>query len=137
MQLVILGCGRMGAHLAKSFAAEGHTVSVVDSNEQAFTRLGPDFPGGLVVGTGIDEDVLKQAGIEAANAFVAVTDQDNTNVMAAQVAKQVFRVDRVICRLYDPLLEETFQDMGIETICPTLWGANRIRDILANPQAGG
>jgi trk system potassium uptake protein len=137
MRLVILGCGRMGAHLAKALVSEGHTVSVVDSNEKAFARLGPDFAGGMVVGTGIDEDVLREAGIESAEAFVAVTDQDNTNVMASQVARQVFQVKRVICRLYDPLLEETFRNLGLETICPTLWGANRIQEILANPQAGG
>jgi len=80
---------------------EGHQVAVVDKNSAAFARLGPEFPGELVIGTGIDEDVLREAGIEQAEAFVAVTNWDNTNVMAAQVAKDIFGVTRVICRIYD------------------------------------
>jgi len=132
MRIVILGCGRTGACLAKILAAEGHQVAVVDKNSATFARLGPEFPGELVVGTGIDEDVLRRAGIEEAEAFVAVTDWDNTNVMAAQVAKDIFAVPRVICRVYDPSLEEVYRRMGLETICPTLLGANRIREILGS-----
>jgi trk system potassium uptake protein TrkA len=132
MQVVILGCGRLGARLASSLVTDGHKVAVVDNNDGAFTRLGPDFAGRTVVGTGIDEDVLKHAGIEHADAFVAVTDQDNTNLMAAQVAKEVFHVGRVICRVYDPLTEEIYKGLGLETICPTVWGASRVREILAS-----
>lgn len=130
MNIVILGCGRVGAHLAKMLVAEGHQVTVIDKDSTAFAYLGSDFPGKLVVGTGIDEDVLSQAGIEKADAFVAVTNGDNTNVMAAQVAKEIFGVPRVICRIYDPLREEIYRALGLETICPTLWGVNRIREIL-------
>ena len=130
MRVVILGCGRVGAHLAKVLVAEGHQVAVIDKNSAAFARLGSDFSGNLVVGTGIDEDVLGQAGIEQAEAFVAVTNGDNTNVMAAQVAKEVFGVPQVICRIYDPLREQIYRTLGLETICPTLWGANRIKEIL-------
>lgn len=130
MRVVILGCGRTGAYLARMLVAEGHQVAVVDKNSAAFGRLGPDFPGDLVVGMGIDEDVLRRAGIEEAEAFVAVTDWDNTNLMAAQVAKDIFAVPRVICRIYDPSLEEVYRTLGIETICPTLLGATRIREIL-------
>ena len=130
MNIVILGCGRVGAHLAKTLTAEGHQVTVIDNDSAAFARLGPDFPGKLVVGTGIDEDVLSQAGIEQADAFVAVTNGDNTNVMAAQIVKEIFGVPRVICRIYDPLREEIYRALGLETICPTLWGVNRIREIL-------
>ena len=130
MRVVILGCGRMGAHLAKQLAAGHHEVIVVDSDSAAFSRLGVAFPGRLVVGTGIDEDVLRQAGIEQADAFVAVTNWDNTNVMAAQVARDIFGVARVICRIYDPLQEAIYRELGLETICPTLWGVNRIQEIL-------
>jgi len=130
MRVVILGCGRVGAYLARTLAGEGHEVAVIDENRPAFARLDPDFPGKVVVGTGIDEDVLRQAGIEQADAFVAVTDGDNTNVMAAQVAKDIFGVARVICRIYDPLREEIYRALGLETICPTLWGANQIKGIL-------
>lgn len=130
MRIVILGCGRVGAHLARMLVAEGHQVTVIDKNSAAFARLGPDFPGNLVVGTGIDEDVLSQAGIEQAEAFIAVTNGDNTNVMAAQVARDIFGVPRAICRIYDPLREQIYRTLGLETICPTLWGANRIKEIL-------
>ena len=82
------------------------------------------------MGTGIDEDVLRRAGIEQADAFIAVTNWDNTNVMAAQVAKEIFGVRRVVCRIYDHLREEIYRDLGLETICPTLMSADRIRDIL-------
>jgi len=130
MRIVILGCGRMGAHLAKLLTAGHHEVTVVDSDGAAFARLGMGFPGRLVVGNGIDEDVLRRAGIEQAEAFVAVTNWDNTNVMAAQVARDIFGVPRVICRIYDPLQEAIYRELGLETICPTLWGVNRIQEIL-------
>jgi trk system potassium uptake protein TrkA len=130
MRIVILGCGRVGAYLARVLVAEGQQVTVIDRNAEAFHRLGSDFTGNLVVGTGIDEDVLRRAGIEQAEAFVAVTNGDNTNVMAAQVAREIFGVPRVICRIYDPLREEIYRSLGLETICPTLWGATRIKEAL-------
>jgi trk system potassium uptake protein TrkA len=127
MRIVILGCGRVGAHLANTLLSDGHQVTMIDRNSASFARLGSDFAGKLVVGTGIDEDVLREAGIEEAEAFVAVTNGDNTNVMAAQVAKEIFGVQRVICRISDPLREEIYRTLGLETICPTLWEANQIR----------
>lgn len=130
MRIVILGCGRTGAYLATMLVAEGHQVTVIDKDSASFARLGPDFPGDLVVGIGIDEDVLRRAGIKRAGAFVAVTNWDNTNVMAAQVAKDIFGVTRVICRIYDPLRDEIYRALGLETICPTLWGATRSKQIL-------
>ncbi|MGQ9625822.1 MAG: potassium channel family protein [Anaerolineae bacterium] len=130
MRVVILGCGRVGAHLAKMLAAEGHQVTVIDKNSAAFARLGAGFSGNMVMGTGIDEDVLRRAGIEQAEAFVAVTNGDNTNVMSSQVAKEIFGVPRVVCRIYDPLREEIYRTLGLETICPTLWGATKIKEIL-------
>ncbi len=132
MRVVILGCGRTGAYLARMLVAEGHQVTVVDKNSAAFARLGPDFPGNLVLGMGVDEDVLRRAGIEQADAFVAVTDGDNTNIMAAQVVKEIFSVPKVICRIYDPLRDEIYHALGLETICPTVLGVNRIKDILAS-----
>lgn len=130
MRVVILGCGRTGAYLARTLAAEGHQVTVIDRTSTAFKRLGDDFPGDLVVGTGIDEDVLRRAGIEQADAFVAVTNGDNTNVMSAQIARQIYGVGRVVTRIYDPLREEIYRALGLETICPTVLGASRIKEIL-------
>jgi trk system potassium uptake protein TrkA len=107
-------------------------VTVVDRDRPALNRLGPDFGGSAVIGIGIDEDVLRRAGIEQAQAFIAVTDEDNTNVMAAQVARDIFGVPRVICRIYDPLRVEIYRNLGLEIICPTLWGANRIKEFLVS-----
>jgi trk system potassium uptake protein TrkA len=131
MKIIILGCGRVGAYLARRLQDEGHRVTVIDQDSTVFARLGPGFSGHLVVGTGVDEDVLRRAGIEQADAFIAVTNWDNTNVMAAQVAKEVFHVHRVICRIYDHLREEIYRELGLETICPTLLDANCIQEILA------
>jgi trk system potassium uptake protein TrkA len=130
MNVVILGCGRVGSYLAKTLVAEGHRVTVIDKNPDAFRRLGPDFAGTTVLGVGIDEDVLRRSGIESADAFVAVTDGDNTNVMAAQVAHEVFRVKRVICRIYDPIREETYRTLGLCTVSPTVLGAAKIHEAL-------
>jgi trk system potassium uptake protein TrkA len=130
MRVVIVGCGRVGAQLAGLLVADGHQVTVVDKDSGSFGRLGSDFPGELVQGTGIDEEVLLRAGVAEADAVVAVTNGDNTNVMAAQVAKEIFGVPRVICRINDPLREEIFRSLGLETICPTLWAASRIQQIL-------
>jgi trk system potassium uptake protein TrkA len=136
MRVVILGCGRVGAYLAKSLAEAGHQIAVIDENSLAFVRLGPDFTGKMVVGTGVDEDVLRRAGTEHADAFVAVTNGDNTNMMAAQVAREVFGVQRVICRVYDPLRGELYRTLGLETICSTTWAVNRIKELLENRSDG-
>lgn len=130
MRVIILGCGRVGAYLANMLAGAGHQVTVIDRNSLAFSRLGADFPGKTVVGTGIDEDVLRRAGIEQADAFVAVTNGDNTNMMSAQVAREIFGIKRVICRVYDPLRGELYRTLGLETICSTTWAANRIKELL-------
>jgi trk system potassium uptake protein TrkA len=130
MRVVILGCGRVGAYLAKMLVAEGYQVAMIDQNRVAFARLGPDFPGALVVGTGIDEDVLRKAGIEQADAFVAVTYSDNTNIMATQVVKEIFDVSNVVCQIYDPLLEEIYCSLGLGTVCPTILRAAKIKEAL-------
>jgi trk system potassium uptake protein TrkA len=119
MNVVIVGCGRVGARLAATLDQGGHRVSIVDLKPDAFRRLPREFGGRTVIGIGIDEDVLKSAGIEQADAFVAVTNGDNTNIMAAQIAQSVFQVPHVTARIYDPVREETFRRMGMHTICPT------------------
>ncbi|MGI8588556.1 MAG: potassium channel family protein [Chloroflexia bacterium] len=126
MKIVIMGCGRVGARLAQLFSADGHEVSVADLHAEAFARLGPEFRGHTQTGTGIDEDVLKLTGIEGADLFIAVTDHDNANIMAAQIAKLRFGVPRAIARIYEPDREETFHRLGLETICPTTLVSNRI-----------
>ncbi len=130
MRVVILGCGRVGARLAQTLDREGHDVRVVDRRSEAFNRLPPTFGGQVVVGQGIDEDVLRLAGAAGADVFAAVTDDDPTNVMASQVAKVRLQVPKVITRIYDPQTEETYQSLGLETICPTTLGAQLIVQLL-------
>ncbi len=131
MKIIILGCGRLGAHLARRLDREGHTVTVIDRNAESFGRLGSDFRGTLVLGTGIDEDIMRRAGIEGADAFIAVTNGDNTNAMASEIAKLVFHVPRVIARLYDPVREDTYHTIGMmDTVCPTVIGSDKIHDIV-------
>ncbi len=130
MKVIIMGCGRVGSYLARQLQEEGHQVTVIDNDSMSFDRLAPGFDVERVIGTGIDEDVLRRAGIEQADAFVAVTNWDNTNVMAAQVAKEIFGVRQVICRIYDPMREEIYRDLGLETFCPTVLGADQIHDML-------
>lgn len=123
MNIVILGCGRVGATLATMLDRDGHTVSVIDQKGDSFQRLANEFGGDLIVGNGVDEDVLLRAGIKKADAFIAVTDGDNRNIMASQIAREIFHVQRVMCRIYDPIREETYRGLGLETICPTIMGA--------------
>ncbi len=119
MKVVVMGCGRVGARIASILDHNGHDVSVVDTNARAFSRLAADFRGDTIIGTGIDEDVLRAAGIEQATAFVATTNGDNRNIMAAQVARLVFNVPEVVCRIYDPVREDTYRRLGLTTVCPT------------------
>jgi trk system potassium uptake protein TrkA len=119
MKVVVMGCGRVGARIAGILDHNGHRVTVIDVDSRAFRRLPTDFAGETLIGTGIDEDVLRAAGIEEAGAFVAVTNGDNRNIMAAQVARLVFEVPDVICRIYDPVREDTYRRLGLTTVCPT------------------
>lgn len=130
MRIVIVGCGRVGSTLARMLDAEGHEVTIIDQNADQFRRLGPDFRGTALIGNAIDEDTLRRAGIENADAFAATTNGDNTNIMTAQMAKHLFHVPRVIARLYDPIREETYRLLGLETFSPTIVGARMMRDIL-------
>ena len=128
MRAIIVGCGRVGANLALTLDREGHKVTVVDLRIAAFARLGEDFHGEMVVGTGIDEDVLRRAGIETADCFVSATNGDNRNIMSAQIAKTIFKVPRVITRIYDPIREDVYRGLGLETFCPTALGTSLIKD---------
>ena len=130
MKIVILGCGRVGSTLATMLDQSGHEVSVIDYSSEAFQRLSPDFRGETIPGNGVDEEVLIRAGIKEADAFAAVTNGDNRNIMASQIAKEIFNVKKVMCRIYDPIREETFRELGMETICPTKVGAQMFFDEL-------
>lgn len=130
MRYLIVGCGRVGSALAKLLDADGHEIIVVDENPAAFKRLGQSFKGHVVVGTGIDYDVLKRAGAAIADGFVAVTDGDNRNIMAALIAQRMFKIKRVVCRIYDPPRGQMYRELGIQTVVPTTVGAKLIRDTL-------
>jgi len=119
MKIVIMGCGRVGAQLATLLEQGGHEITVLDIDAQSFRRLPPDFRGTALLGNGMDEEVLRRAGIEEADVFVAMTQGDNRNVMAAQIAKHIFNVPRVISRIYDPLRQELYNTLGIEAFSPT------------------
>jgi trk system potassium uptake protein TrkA len=128
MKAVIMGCGRVGAQLADMLDAEGHEVTVLDIDALSFKRLSSTFGGMALIGNGIDQEALKRAGIERADVFVAVTQGDNRNIMAAQVAKHIFNVPRVICRIYDPLRQEIYEMLGIEALSPTTVFAQLLKD---------
>jgi len=130
MNVVIMGCGRVGAQLAGLLDADGHTVTVLDADAYSFRRLPSGFGGAALLGNGLDEETLKKAGIEAADAFFVVTQGDNRNVMAAQIAKYIFNVPRVICRIYDPLRQELYETLGLEAISPTTVFANLLKERL-------
>ena len=119
MKVVIMGCGRGGARLASLLDEDGHKVTILDNDTYSFRRLPPSFGGTALYGNGIDEEALKKAGIEDTDVFVALTQGDNRNVMSCQIAKHVFNVPRVVCRIYDPLREEMYSALGLETISPT------------------
>ncbi|MDQ3779704.1 MAG: TrkA family potassium uptake protein, partial [Chloroflexota bacterium] len=117
MKVIVMGCGRVGARIASVMDHNGHNVTVIDTDSRAFRRLPADFAGDTIIGTGIDEDVLRSAGIEEATAFIAVTNGDNRNIMAAQVARLIFEVPEVVCRIYDPVREDTYRRLGLTTVC--------------------
>lgn len=130
MKFVVLGCGRVGAQLANTLFVEGHDVAIIDKNPKAFHRLNPAFRGRAITGVGFDRDVLIEAGIERADGFASVTNGDNSNIISALIAKKVFRVPRVITRIYDPMRANIYKQFGVPTISSTLWGATEIREHL-------
>ncbi len=130
MNVVVMGCGRLGSRIATVLDQEGHQVTVVDANESAFRRLPSSFRGERVVGNGMDSSTLERAGIQTADAFIALTQGDNRNYFASQMAREVYGVKRVLCRVYDPVREEIFRDLGLETFSPTSFGAQIMLDML-------
>jgi trk system potassium uptake protein TrkA len=130
VKILIMGCGRVGAQLASLLDADGHQITVLDIDAHSFRRLPPSFGGTALVGDGTDEEMLKKAGIAEADAFVAVTQGDNRNVMGAQIAKNIFNVRRVICRIYDPLRKDVYEALGLEAVSPTTVFAQLLKDKL-------
>ena len=130
MRVVIMGCGRVGSRLASIMDTEGHHVTVIDRLPDALARLPATYNGGAVVGDGTDEEVQREAGVPEADVFVAVTQGDNRNVMASQLAKCVFNVDKAICRIYDPIRQEIFRDLGLLTFSPTTVLTGLIHDTI-------
>lgn len=128
MKVIIMGCGRVGGRLAGLLDIEGHSVTILDIDSYSFRRLPADFAGTALVGDGMDEEVLKKAGIEEADAFVAVTEVDNHNIMAAQIAQHIFNVPKVVCRIYDPMRRELFSSLGLEALSPTTTFAQMLKD---------
>lgn len=114
-----MGSGRVGVRVATVLSRNGHDVTVLDVDGEQFRRLPPNFSGRTIIGTGIDEDVLRSAGIEGADAFIAVSGKDNRNIMATQLVELLFDVPERICRISDPVREETFRRLGMVTVCPT------------------
>jgi len=130
MRVIIMGCGRRGSALAALLDAEGHDVTVLDNDAAAFSFLPDSFGGTEIVGNGTDEDSLRRAGIEQADAFVSTTRGDNRNVMAAQMAKHIFSVPRVITLIHDPIREEMYRSLGLRTVSPTRIVAQSLREAL-------
>ncbi|CAB4887053.1 unannotated protein [freshwater metagenome] len=126
MHVVIMGCGRVGSLLALELEANGHSVAVIDQSKEAFRRLGPDFKGRTVTGVGFDRDTLLEAGIEGADAFAAVSNGDNSNILAARVARESYGVTNVVARIYDPGRAEIYQRLGIPTVATVIWATDQI-----------
>jgi trk system potassium uptake protein TrkA len=126
VHFVIMGCGRVGSSLAHSLEAQGHDVAVIDQEESAFRRLGSSFEGRRVTGVGFDRDTLKEAGIDDAYAFAAVSSGDNSNILAARVARETFGVEHVVARIYDPGRAEVYQRLGIPTVATVKWTADQV-----------
>lgn len=130
MRIIVVGCGRLGAGLARTLAERGHAVAVVDPDPAAFARLGDAFGGEAVTGSALDRDTLVRAGIERADGLAAVTGSDAVNVVVARAARQVFRTPRAVARLADPQEAALYQRLGVPTIAPTGWGIHRIAELL-------
>lgn len=126
-----MGCGRLGARLASLLDAEGHNVTVLDISATSFRRLPESFRGTRAVGNGMDVQTLEKVGIRDMDAFIAVTQGDNRNYFASQLARELFSIPRVLCRIYDPVREQLFRGMGLETFSPTSFGAKIMLDMLA------
>jgi len=132
MKIIIVGCGRVGSQVSLLLVKHGHEVTVIDHDDNALSRLGADFKGKIVRGLGFDRNVLLEAGIETVEGFVAASSSDNANIVAARIARNIFRVPRVVARLYDPVRAEIYQRLGLTTISSTVWGAERIVEVVTH-----
>jgi trk system potassium uptake protein TrkA len=126
VHVVIMGCGRVGSTLAATLEKLDHTVSVIDRDNNAFERLSPEFQGQAVLGFGFDRDTLREAGIEKAGAFAAVSNGDNSNIISARVARETFAVEHVVARIYDPRRAEVYERLGIPTVATVRWTADQM-----------
>ena len=132
MKVIIMGCGRVGSQVSLLLARQGHEVIVIDHDANALSKLGTDFKGRVVRGIGFDRNILIEAGVETAEGFVAASSSDNANIVAARIARNIFRVPRVVARLYDPVRAEIYQRLGLTTISSTAWGAERIVEVVTH-----
>ena len=126
MHMIIAGCGRVGSSLAINLERLGHTVAIIDKNAKAFERLKAGFGGQAIVGFAFDRSILEEAGIKEATAFAAVTNGDNSNVVSARVAKEHYRVEQVVARIYDPRRAQIYQRLGIETVATVRWTTDQV-----------
>jgi trk system potassium uptake protein len=126
LHIVIMGCGRVGSTLAHSLESRGHSVAIIDQNTDSFRRLGTHFGGRTVTGMGFDRDVLREAGIEEAGAFAAVSSGDNSNILAARVSRETFGIENVVARIYDPRRAEVYQRLGIPTVATVKWTSDQM-----------
>lgn len=129
--VVIVGCGRLGSFLANALSKQGHNVVVLDKREEAFSELSAEFSGFRVVGDAVESETLRKAKTAEADFFIAAAEEDNVNLMVAQVAKEVFKVKRVIARVADPAREQAYRQLAIETVSPTTLAGNLIVEKLA------
>ncbi|NMC11993.1 MAG: TrkA family potassium uptake protein [Chloroflexi bacterium] len=134
MKIIIMGCGRVGTQLALTLSKEDHEIIVIDSSDEALDRLGSGFKGKKIKGVGFDKDILIRAGIQMADAFAATSSSDNANIVAARIARNIFHVPRVVARIFDPQRAEIYRRLGLLTISPTVWGAERIRELILHSE---
>lgn len=130
VRVVVMGCGRVGASLADGLGRIGHEVAVIDRDATAFNRLSPEFPGERVLGMGFDRDVLLRAGIQEAGAFAAVSSGDNSNIIAARVARETYGIERVVARIYDAKRAAVYERLGIPTVATVSWTTDRLLNVL-------
>lgn len=134
MKVIIVGCGKLGSGIALNLVKKGHKVTVIDSNPEAFDLLGKNFNGDTIVGIGFDKGILEKAEIRSSDAIVACSKSDETNALIGRISKNVYRVPRVISRLYDPRRAEIYRSLGIQTISTTTWGVHQATEMLSYNQ---
>ena len=144
MHIVIMGCGRVGSELTVALAKEGHSISIIDKSAEAFDRLPPGFEAKQFVGLGFDRDLLEEAGIKEADAFLAVSSGDNSNIVSARVAREHYKIKNVIARINDPQRADIYERLNIPTIAPVRWGVRQAmlmlfhdREEIKESMAGG